>query len=45
MRSSASFAPTDSRPGSRLSETHFYATPVVREQPRPTPSGVGSSAW
>jgi hypothetical protein len=45
MRSSGSFAPTDSRPGSRLSETHFYATPVVREQPRPTPSGAGSSAW
>ena len=45
MRSSGSFAPTDSRPGSRLSETHFYATPVVREQPRPAPSGYGSSAW
>ena len=28
-----SFAPTDSRPGSRLAETHIYATPVVREQP------------
>ena len=45
MRSSSSFAPTDSRPGSRLSETHFHATPVVREQPRPTLTGLGSSAW
>ncbi len=45
MRSSTSFAPTGSRPGSRLSETHFYATPVVREQPRPVLSGLGSSSW
>ena len=42
MRSSA---PMDSRSGSRLSETHTYATPVVREQPRPTLSGLGGSAW
>ena len=40
-----SFAPTDSRSGSRLAETHHYATPVVREQPRPTLSGLGGSAW
>jgi len=40
-----SFAPTDSRSGSRLPETHIYATPVVREQPRPTLSGLGGSAW
>ena len=45
MRTSGSFAPTGSRSGSRLSETHFYATPVVREQPRPTLSGLDSSAW
>jgi hypothetical protein len=45
MRAQGSFVPAGSRPGSRLSETHFYATPVVREQPRPTPSGYGSSAW
>jgi len=40
-----SFAPTDSRSGSRLSETHIHATPVVREQPRPTLTGLGGSAW
>ena len=45
MRSSSSFAPTGSRSGSRLSETHFPATPVGREQPRPTLSGLGSSSW
>ena len=40
-----SFVPTDTRSGSRLAETHIYATPVVREQPRPTLSGLGGSAW
>ena len=40
-----SFVPTDSRSRSRLSETHIHATPVVREQPRPTLSGLGGSAW
>jgi hypothetical protein len=25
--------------------SHYFATPVVREQPRPIPSGFGSSAW
>jgi hypothetical protein len=45
MLAQGSFVPAGSRPGSRLSETHFYATPVVREQPRPTLSGLGGSAW
>jgi hypothetical protein len=22
-----------------------YAAPIVREQPRPTPQGLGSTAW
>jgi hypothetical protein len=25
--------------------SHTFATPVVREQPRPVPNGFGSSAW
>ena len=25
--------------------SHLFATPVVREQPRPVPNGFGSSAW
>jgi len=25
--------------------SHIFATPVVREQPRPVPNGFGSSAW
>ena len=25
--------------------SHTFATPVVREQPRPVPAGFGSSAW
>ena len=41
----SSLAPTGSRSGSRLTETHTYATPVVREQPRPTLTGLGGSAW
>jgi hypothetical protein len=45
MRSSWSDAPAGSRPGSRLPQAHHYATPVVREQPRPIPSGLGSSTW
>lgn len=45
MRAQGSFVPAGSRPGSRLSETHFYATPVVREQPRPSLSGLDSSSW
>ena len=40
-----SFAPTGSRSGSRLSETHIHATPVVREQPRPILTGLGGSSW
>ena len=29
----------------RLTGTDTYAVPVVREQPRPTPHGLGSTAW
>jgi hypothetical protein len=25
--------------------THTFATPVVREQPRPAVNGLGSSTW
>ena len=25
--------------------SHHFATPVVREQPRPIPNGFGSIAW
>ena len=25
--------------------SHHFATPVVREQPRPTLTGLGGSAW
>ena len=25
--------------------SHLFATPVVREQPRPVPNGFGNSAW
>ena len=25
--------------------SHIFATPVVREQPRPVPNGYGDSAW
>jgi hypothetical protein len=25
--------------------SHHFATPVVREEPRPVPNGVGNSAW
>jgi len=24
---------------------HIFATPVVREQPRPIPNGLGSTSW
>ena len=30
---------------SRLSGSHTYSVPVVRERPRPTPRGLGISAW
>jgi hypothetical protein len=38
-------APVDSRSLSRLSEAHTYSVPVVVEQPRPFPRGLGSSSW
>ena len=38
-------APVDSRSFSRLSEAHTYSVPVVVEQPRPLPRGLGSSTW
>jgi hypothetical protein len=45
MRSFASDAPVDTRSAQRLAETHSYTVPVVRELPRPTPHGLGGSAW
>jgi hypothetical protein len=40
-----SAAPVDSRQLSRLSEAHTHSVPVVLEQPRPLPHGLGDSAW
>jgi hypothetical protein len=45
MLTSASFAPVDTRSAERLSGAHTYTVPVVRELPRPTPHGLGSTAW
>ena len=45
MRSFTSDAPVDTRSAQRLSEAHFYTVPVVREQPRPIPHGLGGTAW
>ena len=45
MRSFFSVSPVDTRSAQRLSEAHFYSVPVIRELPRPVPSGLGSSAW
>jgi hypothetical protein len=45
MRSFTSDAPVDSRSAQRLPEAHSYTVPVVREQPRPIPHGLGGSAW
>jgi hypothetical protein len=45
MLTSASFAPVDTRSAERLSGAHTYSVPVVRELPRPTPHGLGSTAW
>ena len=45
MRSFNSDAAVDTRAAQRLSEAHHYTVPVVREQPRPTPRGLGSTAW
>jgi hypothetical protein len=35
------------QPNNRTSArpSHFFATPVVREQPRPAVNGLASSAW
>jgi hypothetical protein len=38
-------APAGSHSASRLSESHLYSVPVVRELPRPVPRGLQSSAW
>jgi hypothetical protein len=43
MRSFGYLVPVDSRSVQRLPETHLFTTPVVREQPRPTPQGLGST--
>ena len=45
MPTSHSFAPVDTRSAERLSGAHTYSVPVVRELPRPTPQGLGSTAW
>jgi hypothetical protein len=45
MLAFSSAAPVDSRPLSRLSEAHIHSVPVVLEQPRPLPHGLGDSAW
>ena len=45
MRSFGSIVPVDSRSAQRLSEAHTYTVPVVRELPRPTPQGLGDTAW
>jgi hypothetical protein len=38
-------APVGSHTASRLSESHTYSVPVVRELPRPVPRGLQSFAW
>jgi hypothetical protein len=45
MLAFSSVAPVDSQSLSRLSEAHTYSVPVVVEQPRPLPRGLGSTAW
>jgi hypothetical protein len=44
MPTSTSFAPADTRSAQRAS-AHTFTAPVVREQPRPAPLGIGSTAW
>ena len=44
MLTSNSFAPVDTRSAQRAS-AHIHSVPVVREQPRPVPHGLGSTAW
>ena len=45
MRSFGYIVPVDSQSAQRLPEPHTYSVPVVREQPRPFPRGLGSTAW
>ena len=45
MRFDSPVSPVDSRSAQRLPEAHPYTVPVVREQPRPVPHGLGSTAW
>jgi hypothetical protein len=45
MRSFGYIVPVDSRSAQRLTEPHIYSVPVVREQPRPIPHGLGGTAW
>jgi hypothetical protein len=45
MRSYGYIVPVDSRSAPRVSDAHIYTVPVVREQPRPLPHGLGGTAW
>jgi hypothetical protein len=45
MPTSTSYAPVDTRSAQRLSESHAFTVPVVRELPRPIPHGLGNAAW
>jgi hypothetical protein len=45
MRSYSYIVPVDSRSARRLPEAHSYTVPVVHEQPRPIPHGLGGTAW
>ncbi len=45
MRSYGYIVPVDTRYARRLPEAHSYTVPVVREQPRPIPHGLGATAW
>jgi hypothetical protein len=40
-----SAAAMDTRSAQRLSGAQNFTVPVVREQPRPVPHGLGSIAW
>jgi hypothetical protein len=40
-----SAAAMDTHAAQRLSGAQIFSVPVVREQPRPVPHGLGSSAW
>ena len=45
MPTSTSYAPADTRSAQRLTESHTFTVPVVRELPRPVAHGFGSTAW